>query len=180
MAFVKLPSPGRGRTRRPSAAEYRHLLADAYHCRAPYLGHAIEFAVETAMRRGEICNLTWVDIDFDRRVATAHETKNGDTREVPLSTRALEVLRSMPRPIHGGRVFQLSKDGFTQAFTRLCRRQGIQNLHLHDLRHEGTTRLSEKLNGDLMALSAITGHKTLQMLKRYTHLRAEDLARRIA
>jgi integrase len=77
-------------------------------------------------------------------------------------------------------VFGFSPGGLTQAFGRVCERAGIQNLRFHDLRHEGTSRLAVKLNGDVMALSAITGHKTLQMLKRYTHLRAEDLALRIA
>ena len=77
-------------------------------------------------------------------------------------------------------MFRLSAGGLTQAFHRICERANIADLRLHDLRHEATSRLAERLNGDVMALSAITGHKTLQMLKRYTHLKAEDLALRIA
>lgn len=66
-------------------------------------------------------------------------------------------------------------DSITLAFARACKRAGIKGLRFHDLRHEATTRLFEKgLNP--MKVAAITGHKTLQMLSRYTHLRAEDLA----
>jgi integrase len=57
-------------------------------------------------------------------------------------------------------------------------RAGINDLHFHDLRHEATSRLFEK-GFNPMEVSAITGHKTLQMLKRYTHLRAEDLVKRV-
>ena len=55
----------------------------------------------------------------------------------------------------------------------------LENIRLHDLRHEAASRLAEKLNGDVIALSTMTGHKTLSMLKRYTHLRAEDVAKRL-
>lgn len=179
-ALVKLPPPGKSRDRRLSKDEWARLLQAAYAARSPHLGHAIELAVESAMRRGELCNLLWSDIDLKRGVAHARETKNGEPRFVPLSGRAIAILGSLPRPLHGGPVFKLSNGGFSQAFKRLCSRLGIENLHLHDLRHEGTSRLAERLNGDVMALSAITGHKTLQMLKRYTHLKPEDLAKRIA
>lgn len=179
-ALVKLPPPAKARDRRTDDSEYQRLLKAGYASRTPNLGHAIEFAVETAMRRGEICNLEWRDIDMKRRVARARETKNGEPRDVPLSGRAIEVLKSMPRPLHGGSVFRLPAASLSQAFKRLCQRLGIENLRLHDLRHEATSRLAERLNGDVMALSAITGHKTLGMLKRYTHLKPEDLAKRLA
>jgi integrase len=179
-ALVRLPPPAKARDRRAEGNEYQRLLQLGYASRTRNLGHAIEFAVETAMRRGEICNLEWRDIDLKRRVARARETKNGEPRDVPLSSSAIAVLRSMPRPLHGGSVFGLTGPNFTQAFKRLCVRLGIENLRLHDLRHEATSRLAERLQGDVMALSAITGHKTLGMLKRYTHLKPEDIAKRLA
>ncbi len=180
VATVKLPPAARARTRRAEHDECERLLAEAYASRSPHLGHAIELAVETAMRRGELCHLEWGDVDLKRRVAHLSMTKNGEARDVPLSRRAVALLKSLPRPIRGGPVFKLSERGFSQAFQRLCGRLGIEDMRLHDLRHEATSRLAVKLNGDIMALSAITGHKTLQMLKRYTHLKAEDLAKRIA
>lgn len=65
-----------------------------------------------------------------------------------------------------------------KAFTRACDRAGIDDLHFHDLRHEATSRISEKLD-NILELSAVTGHKTVQMLKRYYHPRASDLARKL-
>jgi len=71
---------------------------------------------------------------------------------------------------------EMQADSITQAFNRACQRAGIKDLRFHDLRHEATSRFFEKgLN--TMQVAAITGHKTLQMLQRYTHLRAEDQAR---
>lgn len=180
VATVSLPSPSKARDRRTRGDEYVRLLEAAYASKAPMLGAAIEFAVESAMRRGEICRLQWADVDLGRRVARVQISKNGDARDVPLSGRAVEILKGLPRPIRGGSVFKLSERGFTQAFKRLCARLSIEDLRLHDLRHEATSRLAVRLNGDVMALSAITGHKTLQMLKRYTHLKPEELALRIA
>ena len=177
---VKLPAPAKSRDRRLTNEEWQRLLQTAYASRSEHLGSVIELAVETAMRRGEICNLTWADVDLKRRVAHARETKNGEPRDVPLSGRAVSILESVPRHGVGGSVFGYCGRGLSQAFKRVCERSGIEDFHFHDLRHEGTSRLSVKLNGDVMALSHITGHKTLQMLKRYTHLRAEDLAKRIA
>lgn len=171
---------GRPRDRRLTPGEFDRLLKAARASRCKILPTAIELAVETAMRREELCSLTWTDVDLNCRVAHLHLTKNGDPRDVPLSPRAVELICQLVRPIHGGRVLRVKGPTLTQAFRRVSRRAGLQDLHWHDLRHEATNRLAEKLGNDVMALSAITGHKTLQMLKRYTHLRAEDLARRLA
>ena len=101
-------------------------------------------------------------------------TKNGDSRTVPLSTRAIATLNKIPIHI-SGKVFPLSETALRGLWNRACRRAGINDLHLHDLRHEGTSRLFE-LGLNIMEVSTITGHKDLKMLKRYTHLKAEDLA----
>lgn len=179
-AEIVLPKAPRSRDRRAEGDEMRRLLAEAYASRSPHLGHAIEFAVETAMRRGELCGLRWADVDLKARTAKILKTKNGKPRVVPLSGRAIELLTSISQHGGDGPIFSLSPGGFSQAFKRICDRVGIPNMRLHDMRHEATSRLAVKLNGDVMALSAITGHETLQMLKRYTHLKAEELAKRIA
>lgn len=180
VSTVRLPPPAKARDRRLDGDEYKRLIEAVYASESIDLARVFEIAIETAMRRGEISNLDWSDIDLNRRVAQVRDSKNGDPRAVPLSNRAIEIFQSMPRPIMGGRVFQLSKFGVSQAFRRVCLRVGLKNLRFHDLRHEATSRLAEKLNGNVLALAAITGHKSLQMLKRYTHLRAEELALRIA
>ena len=173
----KLPG---GRTRRLVDDELPRLLSAA----AVYggeIGPLITWAIETAMRRGEIAAMRWDHLDRKARVLLIPETKTGTPRRVPLSTAALAVLdvrmHGLPRRIDG-RVWGMRPDSVSQAFERVCKAAGIEGLTFHDLRHEATSRLFEKgLNP--MEVAAITGHKTLQMLKRYTHLRAEDLVGRL-
>tara|TARA_Y100001934_G_scaffold174367_1_gene206694 strand:+ start:117 stop:455 length:339 start_codon:yes stop_codon:yes gene_type:complete len=104
------------------------------------------------------------------------DTKNGESRDVPLSPLALELLRDLPRNNRGDQaVFPLHFEALKSLWRRACARASIINLRFHDLRHEATSRFFEKgLN--VMEVAAITGHKDLRMLQRYTHLRAEDLA----
>jgi integrase len=174
---VRKPRLPQGRERRLVGNEEERLL-DA--CRADEnhdIMYIVQFAIETAMRRSEICGLRWENVDLSGRVAMLPDTKNGTFRRVPLSSVAVSVLTSFPRRLDG-QVWDVKPDTVTQAFTRICKRAGIDGLTFHDLRHEATSRLFEK-GFNPMEVSAITGHKTLQMLKRYTHLRAEDLARRM-
>ena len=169
----KLPS---GRDRRLVGDELPRLLAAAQ-VYGGEIGALITWAIETAMRRGEIAAMRWDHLDRLARVLLIPETKTGTPRRVPLSTAALAVLDGLPRRLDG-RVWGMRPDSISQAFERVCKAAGIKGLTFHDLRHEATSRLFEKgLNP--MEVAAITGHKTLQMLKRYTHLRAEDLVGRL-
>ncbi|HJV84495.1 MAG TPA: site-specific integrase [Noviherbaspirillum sp.] len=187
VSFIQRPKHNKPRERRLSAQEKDVLLLELkLSCRRPngtfkaggshnpWVLPVVLFALETAMRMGEILSLRWVDIDLSKRVAILHDTKNGERRAVPLSTSAIEGLSGLPRSIDG-RVFPITREALKRAFSRACERAGVQDLHFHDLRHEATSSLFEKgLN--MMEVAAITGHKTFQMLKRYTHLKAEDLA----
>ena len=137
----------------------------------------VMLALETAMRRGELLALRWENVDLRSRVARLPETKNGEARAVPLSSGAVAVLESLPRSLHG-RVFPVTADALKRAFERAVKRAHIEGFHFHDLRHEATTRLAERLP-NLIELAAVTGHKDLKMLKRYYHPRAEDLARKL-
>ncbi len=176
--FVRKPRQPNARDRRLVEDEEARLLAAAQaYDSTPHaggnVGPLITWAIETAMRRGEIAAMRWEHLDRKPRVLLIPETKNGTPRRVPLSTAALGVLDGLPRRIDG-RVWGMRPDSISQAFERVCKAAGIEGLTFHDLRHEATSRLFEKgLNP--MQVAAITGHKTLQMLKRYTHLRAEDL-----
>jgi integrase len=134
----------------------------------------VKFALETAMRRGEILSLKWVDIDLLKRTAHLQTTKNGDSRTVPLSTRAVQILQDIPRSIDG-RVFQIQKANLHKHFTNGCKRAEIKDLHFHDLRHTAITNMASKFS-NILELSAVTGHRQLSMLKRYYHPKAEDLA----
>ena len=177
---VDRPPEGDGRDRRLLPGEEERLMAACAHNQA--LRWAIILAIETAARRGELCALVWGDVDFDRRTLQiraedAGAAKTGAKRTAPLSQKAISVLMEAKpkRAKPNESVLGFGPGGLSQAFERACRRAGIEGLRLHDLRHEATSRLFE-LGLDMMEVSAITGHKTLDMLKRYTQLRAEQIA----
>ena len=175
---IRLPADNRPRDRRLQAGEEARLLEACREARNPWLLPIVQLALETAMRQGELIRLHWEHIDLNRRTAHLPDTKNGEARTVPLSTTAVRVLRTLPRSLHGPVFLGLTTEAVKRAYIRAVRRAGIENLRFHDLRHEATTRLFEKgLN--IMEVASITGHKDLRMLRRYTHLKAEDLARKL-
>lgn len=182
---VSRPKEKNSRTRRLEPGELEKLLAAA----PKPVELLIRLALETAARLGELLALEWRDVDSARRVAVlrgvgGRGTKNGDdVRAVPLSSAALVVLqelRALPLGIDG-RVFYwwAGSDSFNKPWAKLCKSAEIEDLRFHDLRHEATSRLFEKGVFEGVEVAAITGHKTLQMLKRYTHLRAADLAQKL-
>jgi integrase len=141
----------------------------------------VTLALETGMRLGELLTLQWEQIKLDRKVAYLPITKNGEARTVPLSPKAIEVLKAIPRHLNNPKVFWswTRPDSFQNAWRRTVAKAEISDLKFHDLRHEATSRLFER-GLRLPEVAAITGHKTWQMLRRYTHLRAEDLAIKLA
>lgn len=176
-ANVKRPTEPRGRTRRLEGNEEELLLCE---CRlsSPELEAIAIIGIETAARLGELLKLDWRHINLDKKTAQLLDTKNGDDRGIPLSSRAVAVLKSLPRHI-GGKVFYrwAASDSFNKTWTRACKRAGIEDLRFHDLRHEACSRLADKFQ--MHELMKITGHKTAAMLARYYHPRAEDLAKRL-
>jgi integrase len=134
-------------------------------------------ALETAMRRGELLGLRWDHIDMLRRTAYLELTKNGESRIVPLSTKAIEVLQRMPRNIDG-RVFPINHAAVSANFDRARKQAEIEGIRFHDLRRTAITILAHKLP-NLVELSAVSGHKSLSMLKRYYHPNAEELAEKL-
>ena len=176
-AQVRKPAPSSGRDRRLCFDEEKRLLGAARASKGKEIELIIVIAIETAARRGEIHAMKWQHIDFQKRTWKIPETKTGIPRNVPLSLRAVGVLQSLPRHLNG-KVWQIGReDGITQAFRRVCG-NCFPDLNFHDLRHEATSRLFEK-GFNVMEVSSITGHKDLRMLRRYTHLRAEDLVERL-
>lgn len=182
---IKLPPSAKPRNRRLQSGincvdnEEKQLLQACKQSRNPYLVPVVILALETAMRQSELVNLQWEHVNLDRRVAHLPDTKNGEARTVPLSTVAIEILRTLPPSGNTNVFYDLTTEAIKQAFTRATRRAKLDNLRFHDLRHEATTRLFERgLN--IMEVASITGHKDLRMLRRYTHLKAEDLAKKLA
>lgn len=200
IAAIKRPAPSKARGRRLEDGEETRLLTaledhggeseredgKKYRrgSRNPWIRPVVLFALETAMRRGEILALEWKNVDLKRRTAYLPDTKNGESRTVPMSSRAVAVLEGLleiqdgVKVLPAGKVFKTTADAIKKAWERACKTAGLEDLHFHDLRHEATSRLAERLP-NVIELAAVTGHKDLQMLKRYYHPRAEDLAKKL-
>lgn len=174
--LAEKPKATKGRERRLEGDEEEKIFKSI-----PFeFSQIIRFALATAMRRSEIANLTWNNVNVESRSVFLEETKNTNVRTVPLSLDALEVLESFPQEERKGKVFKMSPEQITQAMKRLRKNAKIENLRFHDFRHEAISRFFERTDLDVMEIKAITGHKTLQMLARYTHLRTAQLADRLA
>ena len=178
--LVKKPPATQGRNRILSEDELSRLYAaltprvkNANHWMLPL----VKFALETAMRRGEILGLRWECVDLQKRTAFIPLTKNGESRTVPLSSGAIELLRTLPIDLKG-RVFPLTGRQVSAAMERARIKAKLDDWHFHDLRHMAITRLAEKLP-NLIELSAVSGHKSLAMLKRYYHPNPELLAEKL-
>ena len=180
LLMVKKPPSPQGRNRVLTHEEEVRLLhaCEPKANRNIYTRPFVILALETAMRRGEILSLRWESINLGKRTAFLSLTKNGESRTVPLSNRAIETLQALPRSIDG-RVLPINFAALETNFKRARERANLIDLRIHDLRHTAVTRLSEKLP-NLLELSAVTGHKQLSMLKRYYHPNAEQLAEKIA
>ena len=199
---MRKPRVDNARDRRLSKLEEKYLLValddpgpGAGNRRNVWVPAIVRFALETAMRQEELVKLQWRHVDLENCVARVIDPKNGEDRSVPLSSQARTLLSDLARSI-GGKVFPTTTSAVKQSWTRAkerakrlyfsdCMVSGIEpdksfleNLWFHDLRHEATSRFVEKGLG-ILEVASITGHKDLRMLKRYTHLHAPDLARKL-
>lgn len=187
---IRWPAPGAGRDRRLSTAEEQRLLKACDAHSNPMLAWMVRLALMTAMRAGEIQRIRLCDVDLAKRIVTLRDTKNRQTRAVPLIPEAVEVLRQAlahpVRPIETELVIfgEPGRDGQRRGFEykpewrRIKAEIGLGDLRFHDLRHEAVSRFVELGLSD-QEVAAISGHKSMQMLRRYTHLRAEDLVSRL-
>ncbi|EEE1598422.1 site-specific integrase [Salmonella enterica] len=175
--LVRKPKIAGGRDRRLTSQEERR-LSRYFREQNPALYTIFHLAIETAMRQGEILSLQWEHIDIQHGVAHLPHTKNGSTRDVPLSRKARRLLQDMGIAMTGA-VFNYTSAGVKSAWRTALQRLNIQNLHFHDLRHEAISRLFELGTLNVMEVSTISGHRSLNMLKRYTHLRAYQLVSKL-
>ncbi len=176
---IRIPKPGKPRQRRLLPGEEDALLAACAASSATYLHSLVVLAIETGMRFGELLSITGDNVDFGARTVHLPDTKNGHPRTVPLSKRALRAIRTVPSG-HDGRVFTGKPGSIRAAFGAALKRSGVgSDLRFHDLRHEAVTRLFEKgLNP--IEVGMISGHRSMSMLQRYTHMRPEGLLARLA
>lgn len=182
MTDVRWPRTPKGRARRIDAQEVE-ALARAFGVwdkleattATQRVGLAFLFALETAMRSGEILSLTWFNIHLDQQYVHLPQTKNGDSRDVPLTLRACEILKALP--LGDGPVFQLD-DAMRDALWRKVRdKTPHKDIHFHDSRAEAIWRLSKKL--DVLQLARVIGHRDLKSLMIYYAESAASMAKRL-
>jgi integrase len=170
MRKVRKPSEPRGRVRFLSDEERKRLLSACRESDNPVLYPAVVLALSTGMRKGELRGLTWADVDMRGRRITPHETKNNERRMVSLVGHAMEAVRAIPRRIDTPLRFpgpnkHKSMD-LRAPWEAALKRAGISDFRWHDLRHSTASYLA--MNG--ASLAEVLGHKTLAMVKRYSHL----------
>lgn len=187
---IRKPSPGPGRNRRLSVDEEKRLFEAVDKHSNPMLRWIVRSALETGMRSSEIVTLRRGQVDLARRVVRLLDTKNTLPRTVPLTAAATvlfqEALNNPIRPIGTDLIFfgEPGKDkrrrpyNFNKVWLDIKRAAGCADFRFHDLRHEAVSRFVEAGLSD-QEVSAISGHRSMQMLKRYTHLRAEDLVAKL-
>jgi integrase len=171
---IRMPKNRAGRERRLKQWEEEALYKEL---KPPYL-QAVQLALETALRRSELCKLQWEDVNLKKYVALVRDTKNGEDRVIPLSPTAIAILESLPRT--STTVLDISSpDTLTWFFRQACKEALIKDLTFHDLRHEAVSRLVEGRLFELAEIMQISGHKTLSAFNTYMHSRAEKLAERM-
>jgi len=178
---------GRERDRRPTEEELQKLFVhfDNNPRQLIPMSRIIRFAIATAMRQEEICRVMWSDLNVRTKMLMIRDRKDpraklGNDQRIPLlaisgydANALIEEQRSV-RSNEDDRIFHYSSKSAGTAFTRACKELRIENLHFHDLRHEGTSRLFEA-GFSIQQVALVTGHKDWKMLRRYTHLRPESL-----
>lgn len=173
-SLIKLKeNPGRDRVLNPD--EIYRLLTACRQSRSSYLYPVVLISITTGARQGEILNLEWSHIDFDNKLACLKETKNGRPRSISLSEPVLEELKKLHQARHPQKplVFA-SKTAFgridiKKAWQTALRIAGIDHCRAHDMRHTFATMAAAQGASNLELATAM-GHRTLQMLQRYTHL----------
>ena len=179
LKHLNLIGGGGKRERRPTEDELVAIVDWLQTQRGQLFADIARFAVATAMRRGEIVKLLWVDLDETKRLIVVRDRKDprrkaGNDQWVPLLGQAWDVIKAQPKTEGEPRIFPIGDSTVSKYFTECCRELGIPDLHFHDLRHEGTSRLFED-GLAIQQVALVTGHKDWRHLRRYTNLRPEDL-----
>jgi integrase len=168
----------RERDRRPTLKELDKLMAhfgerQHRHPTSNPMQKIVAFAIFSTRRLEEITRLRWADLDVKGRGVMVRDMKNpgekiGNNVWVDLPIEALRIAKSMPRT--AAEIFPFGTDAIGASFTRACQLLGIEDLHFHDLRHDGVSRLFE-VGLNIPRVASVSGHRSWSSLKRYTHLR---------
>ena len=179
LTHLGLIGGGGKRERRPTEDELVNLTTWLANERGALYADVVRFAVATAMRRGEIVKLLWADVDQVKRLVLVRDRKDprkktGNDQWVPLLGAAWTLLEGLARADDEPRIFPVHEQTLSKYFLEACRALSIPDLHFHDLRHEGTSRLFED-GYEIQQVALVTGHKDWRHLRRYTNLKPEDL-----
>src|SRR5437763_541453 len=146
-----------------------------------WVKNIIVMAINAGMRRGELFDLKWFDVDFNRRIVHVRQSKSGRPRVIPLNSTTQTLLGGLPKTSEY--VFPSPKkserrvNDVGRQFERAVKNAKIADFHFHDLRHTAATRMADA-GADPFTLAAILGHSDIRMTARYTH--ATDEAKRRA
>lgn len=166
---TRLPD-SKGRERFLSDEERQDLLACCAVSDCEILSPLVQLALATGARKGELMSLTWGNVNLDKRTVRFLDTKNGDSRTVPLAPSAVAVLKAWKtNRLRVGPVFPISPNVMDKAWQSARADAGLPDFRFHDLRHSAASYLAMS-GASLMDIAAILGHKTLAMVKRYSHL----------
>lgn len=176
---LRLVAKPRERDRRPTADELRRLRDYLTANKRIPMRDLMDFAIASAMRLGEVVRIAWADLDADKRTIVIRDRKDpqekaGNDQVVPLLGDAFAIVERQPR--NAARIFPHHADSIGRAWRASCASLGIEDLHWHDLRHEGTSRLFEA-GYQIHEVAIVTGHRDWKSLKRYTQIRPESLHR---
>ena len=170
LAGIRFLRENNARTRYLSLQECQRLIAS---CIAPHIRALVGVALHSGMRLGEILNLRWYDLDFASGFILVRDSKNGESRHVPMDATLSALFRAYPHRLGTDLVFSSSRGGrivdVRTGFLNSCKRAGLTDLHFHDLRHTFASQFV-MAGGDLYILKEILGHKSITMTQRYAHL----------
>ena len=178
LAHLAMPSISKPRERRISDDELGSLLDSARNIAPSYLPDLMVWLIETAMRKGEALRITNGDFDPRNGTIIIREAKNGHSRRFPLSPKAIELLFARSSNSNQ-RIFEASESLVRSHWHRVTKTAGVNNLHIHDLRHEGISRLFEK-GLSVPEVATVSGHRDIRQLARYAHSSLSDIRRKLS
>src|SRR5438128_8637884 len=170
MQGIKFLRENNARTRYLSLEESQRLIAS---CMAPHIRALVSVALHSGMRLGEILNLRWYDLDFSSGFILVRDSKNGESRHVPMDATLFALFPAYPHRLGTDLVFSSPAGGrvvhVRTGFQNACNRAELTDLHFHDLRHTFASQFV-MAGGDLYILKEILGHKSPAMAARYAHV----------
>lgn len=174
-----LTGKSKKRTRRPTMDELDQLMTHFESVRSKRpdsnpMTYIVAFALFSTRRQEEITRIRWEDFEEENKRVLVRDMKNpgakiGNDIWCDLPDQAVQIIKAMPKG-NSAEIFPYSTDAISAAFTRACKLLGIEDLHFHDLRHEGVSRLFE-MGLNIPHVAAVSGHRSWSSLKGYTHIR---------